>query len=635
MTDLYFVFLGDRLPRYAASSLSLSQRYSGVSINLIGENRLGKNIKDKGVTFIPLEDFYCREQFGNASTRITSSPNFRGGFWQKSLERIFVLEQFMSASRQTSLLHAELDQILFRVDHLVDTLGLIEHKGLFTPFHDSHRAVASVIFCNNPDSLSSLTEMAANGDVFENEMVLISRWAGRNPQQAFALPTMADIYASKRGELHPGLRTLSLEQTGGFVDAAQLGQWVAGIDPRNVPIGQRARTKWVDSSDGDLLGEDQLGQIRFRLDETTGNLTVGLEPDGFVPLYNLHFHSKIHPWLQKRPQNLAFLLTEAGRERTLAVPGGRATQLFTIARQVWKSFRARPHRAITRWLPKFFARSGLRPSSYPFVSGDGFRKLADHTWEQGTKTLRPDRVRAGDIIFCESDGLPDFERVCLPGITAPFVLLLGNSDFNHTAKNLKDTVRKKAMTVFAQNLVEPVAGVQILPIGLENAWRANHGSRLGFLIHRRTFQGRIPRIMWSFNVITNPTARVRCANALVKCSVADSLGEVSPPEHRKALTRYSFVACPPGNGLDTHRMWEALYLGCVPIVLRSELAEECKRLGLPVWIVDDYGELEEATEGDLRRVAGSLKVGFTNPALWHVFWKQKIASAAAKLRSPV
>ena len=49
-----------------------------------------------------------------------------------------------------------------------------------------------------------------------------------------------------------------------------------------------------------------------------------------------------------------------------------------------------------------------------------------------------------------------------------------------------------------------------------------------------------------------------------------------------------FVPSPAGNGLDCHRTWEALYLGCIPVVLRSEY---CGDNSWPVMLVDSWDEL--------------------------------------------
>jgi len=49
---------------------------------------------------------------------------------------------------------------------------------------------------------------------------------------------------------------------------------------------------------------------------------------------------------------------------------------------------------------------------------------------------------------------------------------------------------------------------------------------------------------------------------------------------------YSFVICPHGGGLDCHRNWEALCLGCIPIVKTSPIDKLYS--DLPVLIIKDW-----------------------------------------------
>ena len=37
-------------------------------------------------------------------------------------------------------------------------------------------------------------------------------------------------------------------------------------------------------------------------------------------------------------------------------------------------------------------------------------------------------------------------------------------------------------------------------------------------------------------------------------------------EFLKDIRNHEFVLCPRGNGVDTHRLWETLYMGSIPIV---------------------------------------------------------------------
>jgi hypothetical protein len=60
------------------------------------------------------------------------------------------------------------------------------------------------------------------------------------------------------------------------------------------------------------------------------------------------------------------------------------------------------------------------------------------------------------------------------------------------------------------------------------------------------------------------------------------------------VAAHQFVVAPRGNGWDTHRLWEALYLGCVPIVESGPLDSLYAQLGT-VLIVKDWATVTEAS----------------------------------------
>jgi hypothetical protein len=59
----------------------------------------------------------------------------------------------------------------------------------------------------------------------------------------------------------------------------------------------------------------------------------------------------------------------------------------------------------------------------------------------------------------------------------------------------------------------------------------------------------------------------------------------------KNMAKYSFVLSPHGNGLDCHRTWEALVLGCIPVVKTSSL--DVLFDDLPVLIVNNWYDINE------------------------------------------
>ena len=87
-------------------------------------------------------------------------------------------------------------------------------------------------------------------------------------------------------------------------------------------------------------------------------------------------------------------------------------------------------------------------------------------------------------------------------------------------------------------------------------------------------------------------------------------------------SKYAFVISPHGNGLDCHRTWEALCLGCIPIVKTSPLDSLYEEL--PVYIVQDWSDV---TEENLRRVLNDFSNRkFDLNRLTLKYWMDKINS---------
>ena len=57
----------------------------------------------------------------------------------------------------------------------------------------------------------------------------------------------------------------------------------------------------------------------------------------------------------------------------------------------------------------------------------------------------------------------------------------------------------------------------------------------------------------------------------------------------KTMVNYKYVISPHGNGLDCHRTWESIALGCIPILKSSPLDTMFE--GLPVLIVKEWSDV--------------------------------------------
>jgi hypothetical protein len=91
-----------------------------------------------------------------------------------------------------------------------------------------------------------------------------------------------------------------------------------------------------------------------------------------------------------------------------------------------------------------------------------------------------------------------------------------------------------------------------------------------------------------------------------------------------SLKKSKFILCPAGNGVDTHRLWESLYMGSIPIIQNHRTHDICEEL--PVLFVEkwenlnkEYLELEYEKFQDKKFNFDKLKLSY-----WKNLIKNKI-----------
>ena len=173
----------------------------------------------------------------------------------------------------------------------------------------------------------------------------------------------------------------------------------------------------------------------------------------------------------------------------------------------------------------------------------------------------------------------------------PFTLITHNSDYNLTdsdpaVKKILDS--DNLVCWWGQNLCFIHSKMRFLPIGLANTmWE--HGKIENFMIDTIN---KSKDIYFNFNIHTNQEKRELCYNTLK--TKLPFLPMLPVAENVKRLSQYKWCICPEGNGVDTHRLWEAMYLGCVPIVLRSPFIDALMHYTggeLPIYVVEKWSDL--------------------------------------------
>ena len=91
---------------------------------------------------------------------------------------------------------------------------------------------------------------------------------------------------------------------------------------------------------------------------------------------------------------------------------------------------------------------------------------------------------------------------------------------------------------------------------------------------------------------------------------------------------HRFVLCPPGNGVDTHRFWETLVTGGIPVAMRSPAMEPFFHLPA-VWVDDFRCVTRSLLEAEWERLAPGWRVP---EEVYEQFWKSRIDEARRSLQ---
>ena len=169
------------------------------------------------------------------------------------------------------------------------------------------------------------------------------------------------------------------------------------------------------------------------------------------------------------------------------------------------------------------------------------------------------------------------------------ITLVGGSDRTFRAEDFANHRGK----FYIQNLDSPVNDrLRILPIGLEDLSKASAAlPHWGVL--RGSTNSRNEKVLIGPFGGTNPIRQEVIASFRSTTGPWTVLDRrLSPFAISKQMRRHQYVLCPPGNGLDTHRYWEAFYWGAVPIVLKSIFSSNLLKSGLPHLSVDSFTPAE-------------------------------------------
>jgi hypothetical protein len=220
-------------------------------------------------------------------------------------------------------------------------------------------------------------------------------------------------------------------------------------------------------------------------------------------------------------------------------------------------------------------------ATLPYVSGSTLILYSDYIYDDHVKNVEQsiEQMKPGDVILVKIDLIDEFFTKIFIKLTKPFILITHQGDYSTDIKHAKYLNDSKLLVWFGQNPGFKHRKHIPIPIGIENSFyfpdKIEYQRNLTSL---RTSRQLIPwkerkyLLYLNYNPNTNSKKRMNLAKMFrLFESVLIITEKVDYPTYMSHIENSKYVICPQGNGLDTHRVYEAILMGSIPIVEHSLL----------------------------------------------------------------
>lgn len=211
------------------------------------------------------------------------------------------------------------------------------------------------------------------------------------------------------------------------------------------------------------------------------------------------------------------------------------------------------------------------------------------------------------------------------------VLITHNSDYKIDSSKFKKFLQcGKYKYWFAQNPFISEPRLFTLPIGLMNK-KWHKYSRFNLMMEEKKKNIKPTKLLLlSFSIRSNKVKRRKCVDSFINktyatINVAYKLKRIIDDQKENdrmffnIMLDHLFIACPEGNGIDTHRFWETLYMGRYPVVLHNRVNDAFS--DLPALILNKWEDFEKEYLIFLERIKNKK---FSYKKLTQEYWINRI-----------
>ena len=204
------------------------------------------------------------------------NKDFRGGFWALASMRFFYIYEFMEQYNIDDVIHLENDVVVYyNCEEITKKVG---RQFVYIPFDSLNRNVASIMYI---PSSSVFKRILDNYDYNLNDMENFSRIRSK----ANVIRNLPIFPSNNSPNAEIQFVSENFNKFGYVFDAAAIGQYIGGVDPRNCAGDTRGFV-----NETCVIKYDQFNFIWENVNEMKKPFVLinGMK----FPVFNLHIHHK-------------------------------------------------------------------------------------------------------------------------------------------------------------------------------------------------------------------------------------------------------------------------------------------------------------------------------------------------------
>lgn len=512
----------------------------------------------------------------------SSIITFRDNFWISTTSRFFYIEEFIRLFSLKNVFHIENDVMLYEdLNFILKNVCVNKKLYMVQDSIKNVRVVPSIIFIPNIDSINELnkfmiTKLNENLESFNflNDMNLLGMY--------------------KNKEKFPF--DFNQNDSNYIFDGAAIGQYLGGFDPNNLPKEKNnllEKLKNIKNPSKGFINETCdfkinknisffrkpviLKNIKTPIDLIYGTGASNSNNVKLKQVVNLHIHSK----------QLCQFSSVFDVKYDNIITGDRVLNLvdFIISTPQIYDYHKNMSSIINNKIITVIDFKKVNTDAINNYFNEFILNKTDHR-----KYIK---------LFIYTHILDDFINYIYSKLSKNYmyIIYLHNSDHTFGENDLQRNfiLDKNIKHIYSQNVNILNEKVSLLPIGLANSM-FKHGD----LVSLYTIMSDI------YKFKKEPTANVYIninpntfyyRKFILDEFKLQNIKMITTPkpfiDYLEELSQYKFCLCLRGNGIDTHRFWEAISMNVIPIIINNKhtnmqgFVSNLKKLGVPFYEIND------------------------------------------------